>query len=500
MFEFAPGSTDVVIPVSVYSTVDDATNGQLLTGLAYGDVTIYAVAVGTTADAVEITAADWTVAAAHTDGGFDETAMSGVYKLCLPDSLFAGDASSARAEYDIYVTSSGGQSGPVRVARDPLGLRVTETRMGYLDASVSSRSSHSAANVWEVGARTITGGTITTNDDKTGYALTSTEREAVAVVMESHLLDEDDGQMLVNAIVGAIGNTNVDQAAMVAAIRADLSTNLIGTPETGETLLGVLKAMAVSATSAVSSLPGFLPSTDSLQAQRNLANANGSILARLDSMIKLDGSDYRFDAEAFGALDLETPLDDRIGTLASGETLLGVLAALARKDASAPASIGGGFDPTTDSAEAVRDKLNTVGGGGGDGSTLVIGTATAVKDPGQRMGDPVPLEMAEGSVKTFTLTKFMPGSKTDLIDFSGMTLAWTCWAEQDPSSVVLQIDAGSQLDVIDEGKGVTLTINAANTATIVASNRRMAWGLWDTASGALLIHGSLEVRIAVAPT
>lgn len=40
-----------------------------------------------------------------------------------------------------------------------------------LNATVSSRSSHSAADVWAVGTRTITGGTISTNNDKTGYIL-----------------------------------------------------------------------------------------------------------------------------------------------------------------------------------------------------------------------------------------------------------------------------------------------------------------------------------------
>jgi hypothetical protein len=53
-------------------------------------------------------------------------------------------------------------------------------------------------------------------------ALTAGERTATAVVVESHLLDEGDGQMLINAIVGAIGNTNLDQTVLVAAVRADL--------------------------------------------------------------------------------------------------------------------------------------------------------------------------------------------------------------------------------------------------------------------------------------
>ncbi|HEV7297927.1 MAG TPA: SGNH/GDSL hydrolase family protein [Tepidisphaeraceae bacterium] len=41
-------------------------------------------------------------------------------------------------------------------------------------------------------------------------------------IIEGHLLDEGDGQMLVNMLVGAIGNSNVDELSLVAAIRADI--------------------------------------------------------------------------------------------------------------------------------------------------------------------------------------------------------------------------------------------------------------------------------------
>jgi len=43
-----------------------------------------------------------------------------------------------------------------------------------INATISSRSSHSAADVWSVATRTVTGGTINTNNDKTGYSLTQT--------------------------------------------------------------------------------------------------------------------------------------------------------------------------------------------------------------------------------------------------------------------------------------------------------------------------------------
>lgn len=59
-------------------------------------------------------------------------------------------------------------------------------------------------------------------EDKTGYSLTTEQVEAIAVAVESHLLDEGDSQKLIEAIVGAIGNANIDETVLVAAIRSDL--------------------------------------------------------------------------------------------------------------------------------------------------------------------------------------------------------------------------------------------------------------------------------------
>jgi hypothetical protein len=69
---------------------------------------------------------------------------------------------------------------------------------------------------------------------KPGSAMTLTtgERDSIATAVEGHLINEADGQTIVNAIVGAIGNTNLDQAALVAAIRADIE-------RTGGTLKGI---------------------------------------------------------------------------------------------------------------------------------------------------------------------------------------------------------------------------------------------------------------------
>ena len=76
--------------------------------------------------------------------------------------------------------------------------------------------------------------------DKTGYSLTSAERQAIATAVEQSILNEGDGQQVLNAIVGAIGNQNIDQVALVAAIRADLE-------RTGGTLATRLAASAYTA-------------------------------------------------------------------------------------------------------------------------------------------------------------------------------------------------------------------------------------------------------------
>ena len=114
-----------------------------------------------------------------------------------------------------------------------------------------------AAAVWGYASgRTITGGTVDTlvnspsvpsaaaiagavwaAADKTGYSLTNAERQAISVAVQAGILNESDGQQILNAIVGAIGNQNVDQVALVAAIRADLE-------RTGGTLATRLAASA----------------------------------------------------------------------------------------------------------------------------------------------------------------------------------------------------------------------------------------------------------------
>ena len=71
------------------------------------------------------------------------------------------------------------------------------TKLANLDATVSSRLAGSA------------------------YSAAPTTAQ-IATAVEGSLLNEADGQAVLNAIVGAIGNTNLSEVSLVAAVRADL--------------------------------------------------------------------------------------------------------------------------------------------------------------------------------------------------------------------------------------------------------------------------------------
>jgi len=79
-------------------------------------------------------------------------------------------------------------------------VRTELTEISNLDATVSSRLASSA------------------------YSAAPTTAQ-IATAVEGSLLNEADGQAVLNAIVGAIGNQNLSEVSLVAAVRADLERN-----------------------------------------------------------------------------------------------------------------------------------------------------------------------------------------------------------------------------------------------------------------------------------
>lgn len=84
-------------------------------------------------------------------------------------------------------------------------------------AGINGLNNITVADIWASVSRTLT--------DKTGIELASIELDRIAEAVELAILNETDGRAVLNAIVGAIGNSNVDEIALVAAIRVDLERN-----------------------------------------------------------------------------------------------------------------------------------------------------------------------------------------------------------------------------------------------------------------------------------
>jgi hypothetical protein len=101
------------------------------------------------------------------------------------------------ARIDAAVSSAGNAPTVVQIRTE---MDSNSTKLANLDATVSSRLASSA------------------------YSAAPTTAQ-IATAVEGSLLNEADGQAVLNAIVGAIGNTNLSEVSLVAAVRADLERN-----------------------------------------------------------------------------------------------------------------------------------------------------------------------------------------------------------------------------------------------------------------------------------
>ena len=116
------------------------------------------------------------------------------------------------------------------------------------------------AGVWAAVTRTITG-TVTLASSQPSYApakagdaitLTSGERSATAAVVDAQLLSAGDATDLIASIVSRIGNTNIDEAVLVAAVKAALFeagsiANKLVVDSSGRVTVGTIAPNAVNA-------------------------------------------------------------------------------------------------------------------------------------------------------------------------------------------------------------------------------------------------------------
>jgi hypothetical protein len=147
------------------------------------------------------------------------------------------------------------------------------TELGRIDVATSTRLASNSYTTPPTAA-TITA-TVWAAADKTGYSLTEAERTAIATAVQAGILNENDGQAILNAIVNAIGNQNIDQVALVAAIRADLERS-------GGTLATRLAA------SAYTTPPTGAQNASAVRSE--LATELGRIDATISSRLAPDGT------------------------------------------------------------------------------------------------------------------------------------------------------------------------------------------------------------------
>ena len=128
-------------------------------------------------------------------------------------------------------TSSGATAAEIRAEMDS-----NSTKLANLDTTVSSRlatSGYTAPSAaptvtairQEMDANSIKlanlDATVSSRLANSAYSAAPTTAQ-IATAVEGSLLNEADGQTVLNAIVGAIGNTNLSEVSLVAAVRADL--------------------------------------------------------------------------------------------------------------------------------------------------------------------------------------------------------------------------------------------------------------------------------------
>jgi ubiquinone biosynthesis protein UbiJ len=119
-------------------------------------------------------------------------------------------------------------------------VRTELTELSNLDATISSRladadytapTSAPSASTVATAVRTELGTELGRIDQNISSRLADADYTTpptaaqIATAVEGSLLNEADGQAVLNALVGAIGNQNVDEIALVAAIRSDLERN-----------------------------------------------------------------------------------------------------------------------------------------------------------------------------------------------------------------------------------------------------------------------------------
>lgn len=252
-----------------------------------------------------------------------------------------------------------------------------------------------------------------TTASKTGYALTSEERTAIAAAIEADLIDDETHQAVMAAILAKLeaGFPDLDTltlTAIASQVRTELATELARIDAT------ISSRHAAGA--AVAKSPATLNWSADVSNKPTIGDATAAN---------------------------QTTMLNRIGTFTGTgiNTIFGFFKALMSKAADTPTDIGGTFSPATDSVEAIRDTppIGTEMRGTDGANTVTPPTVEAVAAQLERDGGPL-LVTAETVVENLDAKVSLAGSPAGE---GSVDLTITCSAggvPQDGVAVWLYLD------------------------------------------------------------
>ena len=376
MRQIKKGSTDR----SAYIRIIDSTDGTPETGVVYNTsgIAMWYRREGATQTAIteaSLSALD----SAHSDGGIIHIG-DGYYRLDLPDAAFATGANSVivggavtgmivigeviqLVNHDVEDGVRMGLTALPNAAADAAGgLPISDaggldldTRLNHLDADITSRSSHSAADVWAVGTRTLTSFGSLVSDIATAVWSAGTRTlsgfgSLVADIWSYATRSlTDKAGFTISGTKQTLDALN-DVSSSTVRAQADDALTAYNAPTKAE----LDAAVAPLATSvALSAVDDYIDTE---------VTAIKAVTDKLDTAMESDGGVYRFTANALE----EGPSGTSGGGDATAANQATIIAHLTDIK-------GTGFSGTTDSLEAIRDRGDSawITGSGLSGSNAV---------------------------------------------------------------------------------------------------------------------------------
>ena len=246
VFRITKGATSVILPISIFDS--SSTTGAKLAGLVYNtaSLTAYYNRSGAAGAATAITLATATKGTWAT-GGFvaiDGTNMPGDYELHIPDTALATGANTVLVQL-----KGAANMVPKNILIELTSVDMQDAQRGGLTALPASGTlavnpvlAATQTGVTIPTVTTLTNGvTVTTNNDKTGYALSAAGVQAIWDALTSALITVGSvGKKLADWVVGSL---NADQSAVTVGTVTTVTTttNLTNAPTAGD-LTAAMKA------------------------------------------------------------------------------------------------------------------------------------------------------------------------------------------------------------------------------------------------------------------